>query len=151
MQVHGLAVEAGAVRPEAATAVAAQAAGPRRRRLPAELEDAAVLEEAARPVRAAGVEVQVGLEAVVDEPARGLAAGVADRLVHRGRGLGDEEEVAAGEQGVPQSVVLVGEGAGQVEIEADAPAAARVPGPLAGLLAAVAHERGAGGHQLEVV
>ena len=77
-----------------------------------ELEDAAVLEEAARQARAAGVEVQVGLEAVVDEPARGLAAGVADRLVHRGRGLGDDEEVAAGEQGVPQSVVLVGEGAG---------------------------------------
>ena len=97
------------------------------------------------------MEIQVGLEAVVDVPARGLAAGVADRLVHRGRGLGDEEEVVAGEQSVPQGVVLVGEGAGQVEIEAVAPAAARVPGPVAGLLAAVAQEGRVRGHQLQLV
>jgi len=155
VQVHGLAVKVGAVRPElvaAAPAVAAaQAARPRR--LPAELEDAAVLEDAVRQARAARVEVQVVLEAVVHETARGLAAGVADRAVDGGRGLREEHELAGAEQRVLQSGVLLREGAWRVKVEAGALAAtAGVPRPVARLLAAVADERRAGvRHQLENV
>lgn len=154
MQVHVLAVDAGAVRPEVAAVPATSAAhaARARRRLAAELEDAPVrLQEALRQARAARVQVQVLVEAVVDEAAHAVAAGVEDpALGVRGR----EEEH---ERGVAEHGVLQGgrwSGAAGVEVEVAALVLAPVPdaGAVPGFQAAVARERPVVGvHQLQLV
>ena len=103
--------------------------------------------------RAARVEVQVPVGAVVDEAARTAAAGVAEGRVGGGRRRREEleHEAAAAEEWVRRGGRR--EGAAHVEVEvAAAGAPVPAPPPVAGLLAAVAPERRAvGGHQLQLV
>jgi len=103
--------------------------------------------------RAARVEVQVPVGAVVDEAARTAAAGVAEGRVggRRRRQEELEHEAAAAEEWVRRGGRR--EGAAHVEVEvAAAGAPVPAPPPVAGLLAAVAPERRAvGGHQLQLV
>jgi hypothetical protein len=121
--------------------------------VPEKLEGTAVMENESPKGRAARVEVQVFLEAVVDETSRGFATSVADPTLDRRRGLAEEHENAVGEQRMHQSVIIWDcDATTRVEIEGIAiSAVARVPGPVAGLLAAVAQERRVRGHQLELV
>jgi len=82
---------------------------------------------------------------MVDEPVRGLAAGVADRSIDGRRRLLPELEDAVAEQWVLDGVLpRLRKGAACVEVESSAVAAAAVvagvPWPVAGLVAAVALE-----------
>lgn len=136
-----------AVRPELAEALplVAAAEGAAARGPGAELQGVAALEcDGPWQARAARVEVEVGVGAVVDEPARGLAAGVADCALVDGRWRRWEKpEHAAFEQMVMQRGGCVGEGAARVEADgARRPGGTRrVPGAVAELLAAVTMER----------
>ena len=56
--------------------------------------------------RAAGVEVEVLFGAVVDEPVRVLAAGVADCVLDGGRGLDEELEGEVEEERMDQLLML---------------------------------------------
>jgi hypothetical protein len=107
------------------------------------------------------VEIEAFFQAVVDETPRGLAASVADPALDRVRRLVEEAELellAVAEQRMHQGVEteqrIMCAGATRVEDRGMAPAAeiARVPGPVTGLLAAVAQEQRAGvRHQLQLV
>jgi len=167
VQVRVRAAEAPSVRPElllAAGAVADDAAvvGVDGGSLPAELRLQVAAQEGAHLhlERGAGrVEVEVPVEAVVDEAGRPEPARVAERLVDGRRRLREElelelEAAVADEEGVLQGGRR--QCARHVEVEVAAVFAAPVPPPLAvaGLLAPVAPERRRavrGCHQLQRV
>ena len=149
VQVENLAgVVVGAVGPELAAVALVPAEAAPTRRLLAKLEGLAVLDEAHRQLRAAGVEVEVTLAAVVHEAVDVVAARIAAPAAGGGWRL-----VVEGERAFLEESVLDGgrrEGAADVEVEVAW--LAPVPVRVAGLHAAVASERIAGGgHQLELV
>jgi hypothetical protein len=119
----------------------------------AELQHVPVLENGVHPQRRAArmeVDVLVLLRPVVDEPERCVAAGAAEHRVHGGRGVEQELELEVAEKRMFDGGFW--EGAARVEVERAVVAPVPPPVAAAGLHAAVAPERRAGGgHQLELV